>query len=150
MPFNRVLRREPRRVVIRVIRHALHELGIEAVAVYSTADADSLHTRLADRAVCASGRRPRSTVTCASCRSSRRPRRHAVTPCTRGGVPGGEPGLRHGLRAERAVFVGPSADVMERMGDKTHAKSELRAAGVPVLPGHGRADDVRGGPARRR
>ena len=51
MPFNRVLIANRGEVAVRVIR-GLHELGIEAVAVYSQADEGALHTRLADRAVC--------------------------------------------------------------------------------------------------
>ena len=43
------------------------------------------------------------------------------------------------------VFVGPSADVMERMGDKARAKAEMRAAGVPLVPGNGRRRLARGG-----
>ena len=65
-PFNRILIANRGEVAVRVIR-ALHELDIEAVAVYSTADKDSLHVKLADRAVCLG---PRTT----SSSSARRPR----------------------------------------------------------------------------
>src|SRR5213082_3382460 len=93
--FSRVLVANRGEVAVRVIR-ALHELGIEAVAVYSTADKGALHTRLADH-----------------------------------------PGW--GFLAESAafvracdendlVFVGPTAETMERMGDKALAKAELARA----------------------
>ena len=134
MPFNRVLVANRGEVAVRVIR-ALHELGIEAVAVYSTADAGSLHTRLADRAVCIgpppaidSYLRIPSIVAAAETT-----RCDAVHPGW--GFLAENPAFVTACEQNELVFVGPSADVMERMGDKTRAKAELAAAGVPIVPG---------------
>jgi acetyl-CoA carboxylase biotin carboxylase subunit len=116
--FSRVLVANRGEVAVRVIR-CLHELGIEAVAVYSTVDRDSLHARLADRAVCI-GPPPaaESYLRIASLVGAAETTRcDAVHP-------------GWGFLAENAafvtaceendlVFIGPSADVMERMGDKT-------------------------------
>jgi acetyl-CoA carboxylase biotin carboxylase subunit len=132
--FQRVLVANRGEIAVRVIR-ALHELGIEAVAVYSTADADALHVRLADRAV-RIGPPPANqsylnipTIVAAA----------ATTGCD-----AVHPG--YGFLSENAdfvracedndlVFVGPPADVMEKMGDKARAKAEMKAAGVPLVPG---------------
>jgi acetyl-CoA carboxylase, biotin carboxylase subunit len=132
--FSRVLVANRGEIAVRVIR-ALHELGIEAVAVYSTADADSLHVRLADRAV-------RIGPPAASESYLNIPSIVAAASTT--GCEAVHPG--YGFLAENAefvrmceandlVFVGPSAHVMERMGDKALAKAEMRAAGVPLVPG---------------
>jgi acetyl-CoA carboxylase biotin carboxylase subunit len=132
--FNRVLVANRGEVAVRVIR-ALHELGVEAVAVYSTADRDSLHVRLADRAVCIgppaaaeSYLRIPSVVGAAE-----------TTRCD-GVHPGWgflaeNPAFVTACEQNELVFVGPGADVMERMGDKTRAKVELEAADVPVVAG---------------
>jgi acetyl-CoA carboxylase biotin carboxylase subunit len=121
-------------IAVRVIR-ALHELGIEAVAVYSTADRDALHVELADRAVCIG---PPSSA------ESYLKIPNVVAAAETTGCEAVHPG--YGFLAENPafvraceesnlVFVGPPAEVMERMGDKVHAKEELRAAGVPLVPG---------------
>ena len=123
---------------MRVIR-ALHELGIEAVAVYnSTADSDALHVRLADRAVC---------ITPAAADSYLRiPSVIAAAATT--GAEAVHPGygfLSENPQPARAcadnepVFVGPSPEVMERMGDKARAKTELgrpgcRSCRAPTAP----------------
>jgi acetyl-CoA carboxylase, biotin carboxylase subunit len=119
---------------VRVIR-ALHELGVEAVAVYSTADEHSLHVRLADRSV-------RIGPPAAAESYLNIPALIAAAETT--GCEAVHPG--YGFLSENAefvrtceendlVFIGPSAEVMERMGDKVQAKAEMRAAGVPLVPG---------------
>jgi len=119
---------------VRVIR-ALHELGVEAVAVHSTADEDSLPVRLADRSV-------RIGPPAASESYLNIPA--VVTAAETTGCEAVHPG--YGFLSENAdfvraceendlVFIGPPAEVMERMGDKARAKAEMRAAGVPLVPG---------------
>jgi acetyl-CoA carboxylase, biotin carboxylase subunit len=132
--FSRVLVANRGEVAVRVIR-ALHELGVEAVAVYSTVDADALHVRMADDAVCIG-------PPAASASYLRIP--NVVAAATTTGCDGVHPGF--GFLSENPafvracednglVFVGPPAEVMEKVGDKTRAKDEMRAAGVPLVPG---------------
>jgi acetyl-CoA carboxylase, biotin carboxylase subunit len=132
--FSRVLVANRGEVAVRVIR-ALHELGVEAVAVYSTADAGSLPTRLADRAVCVgpapaaeSYLRIPSIVAAAETTGC-----DAVHPGW--GFLAENPDFVRACERNDLVFIGPGAEVMARMGDKALAKSELRAAGVPLVPG---------------
>src|SRR5436190_11555346 len=132
--FSRVLVANRGEIAVRVIR-ALRELGIEAVAVYSTADRDAAHVRLADRAVCIGPPPPgESYLNIPSVIAA------AVTTGCEAVHPG------YGFLAENPafvlacvdndlVFVGPDADVMARMGDKVEAKAAMRAAGVPLVPG---------------
>src|SRR5438552_3296777 len=134
MRFRRVLVANRGEVAVRVVR-ALHELVIEAVAVYSTADAGAPHTRLADRAVCIGP--PPAADSYLNIPS-------IVAAAETTGCEAVHPGW--GFLAENTafvracndndlVFVGPDADVMARMGDKVEAKRELAAAGVPLVPG---------------
>jgi len=132
--FSRVLVANRGEIAVRVIR-ALHELGIEAVAVYSTADAGALHTRLADRAVCIgppsateSYLKIPSVVAAAETTGC-----EAVHPGY--GFLSENPDFVHACEDNDLVFIGPDADVMARMGDKVEAKRELAEAGVPLVPG---------------
>jgi acetyl-CoA carboxylase biotin carboxylase subunit len=139
--FRRVLVANRGEVAVRVIR-ALHENDIEAVAVYSTADRDSLHVRLADRAIHIGP--PQATESYLKIPS-------VIAAATTTGCDAVHPGW--GFLAENPafveacadndlVFIGPSAEVMARMGDKVRAKAELKAADVPLVPGTEGATDL--------
>src|SRR5579862_1660643 len=132
--FRRVLVANRGEIAVRVIR-ALHELDVEAVAVYSTADEDALHVRLADRAVRIGP--PPAAQSYLSIPS-------VIAAAATTGCEAVHPG--YGFLSENdefvrmcedneLVFIGPPADVMARMGDKALAKQEMRAAGVPLVPG---------------
>jgi acetyl-CoA carboxylase, biotin carboxylase subunit len=134
MPFNRVLVANRGEVAVRVIR-ALHELDIEAVAVYSTIDKDSLHVRLADRAVC---------IGPAAAAESYLRIPSVIAAGNTTGCQAVHPGW--GFLAENAafaeacaendlVFIGPSSEILALMGDKASAREQMRAAGVPLAPG---------------
>jgi len=132
--FSRVLVANRGEIAVRVIR-ALHELGIEAVAVYSTADRDALHVSLADRSVCIgppaaaeSYLRIPSIIAAAETTGC-----EAVHPGY--GFLAENPAFVHACDESDLTFIGPPAEVMERMGDKVQAKREMRAVGVPVVPG---------------
>ncbi len=132
--FERVLVANRGEIAVRVIR-ALHELGVEAVAVYSTADRDALHVRMADHAVCI-GPPPAvqsylaipSVIAAAGTTGCQ-----AVHPGY--GFLSENPAFVRACADNDIVFIGPSADVMEQLGDKARAKTELKAAGVPLVPG---------------
>jgi acetyl-CoA carboxylase biotin carboxylase subunit len=132
--FSSVLVANRGEIAVRVIR-ALHELGIEAVAVYSTADRDSLHVRLADQAVCIGSPAPAESylripnVIAAAANTGC----EAVHPGY--GFLAESPAFVEACEANDLVFIGPSSAVMTVLGDKVTAKTELGAAGVPLVPG---------------
>src|SRR5438105_5430049 len=132
--FRRILVANRGEIAVRVIR-AAHELGIEAVAVYSTADEDAKHVRMADRAV-RIGPPPAaqsylnipSIVAAAQTNAC-----DAVHPGY--GFLAENPAFVLACEQSDLVFVGPDAELMERMGDKVRAKAEMAAADVPVVSG---------------
>jgi acetyl-CoA carboxylase, biotin carboxylase subunit len=132
--FSRVLVANRGEIAVRVIR-ALHELDVEAVAIYSTADRDAPHVQMADRAVhigpppaAESYLRIPSVVAAAVTTGC-----DAVHPGY--GFLAENPAFVEACVDNDLVFVGPPADVMATMGDKISAKRAMRAADVPTVPG---------------
>ena len=132
--INKVLIANRGEIALRIIR-TCHEMGIHKVAVHSTADSDSLHVRFADEAVCIGPPASRDSYL-------RPDRLIAAAEVT--GADAIHPG--YGFVAENAefaaicedhglVFIGPTAETIRLMGDKSLAKDTMRAAGVPVVPG---------------
>ncbi|MGW3009009.1 acetyl-CoA carboxylase biotin carboxylase subunit [Streptomyces sp. NPDC001219] len=137
-------------IAVRVIR-TLRALGIRSVAVFSDADADARHVREADTAV---------RIGPAPAAESYLSVERLLDAAARTGAQAVHPG--YGFLAENAafaravtdaglVFIGPSADAIELMGDKIRAKETVREAGVPVVPGSsgsGLSDDQLAAAAR--
>jgi acetyl-CoA carboxylase biotin carboxylase subunit len=132
--FKKILIANRGEIALRVIR-TCKEMGIKTVSVYSTADKDSLHVRFADEAVCIGP--PKSAQSYLSIPS-------IMTAAEITNADGIHPG--YGFLAENAAFaeicnahqvkfIGPTADMIRAMGDKITAKTTMKQAGVPVIPG---------------
>lgn len=132
--FKKILIANRGEIALRVIRTA-KEMGIKTVAVYSTADKDSLHVRFADEAVCI-GPPPSSES------YLRIPNIIAAAEITNSDAI--HPG--YGFLSENAIFskvcaengikfIGASPEMIDSMGDKANAKITMAAAGVPTIPG---------------
>lgn len=132
--FNKVLIANRGEIAVRVIR-ACRELNIPTVAVYSTADRNSMHVRLADESVC---------IGEAAANQSYLNLANIISAAQNTGADAIHPG--YGFLAENAYFaalcqthelkfVGPTAQVIEMMGDKVQAREMAHQAGVPLVPG---------------
>ena len=132
--FKKVLIANRGEIALRVIR-TCKEMGISTVAVYSTADKESLHVRFADEAVCigpAAGSESYLNI----------PNIIAAAEITNADAvhPGygflSENSKFSRICAENGLkFIGPSPDMIDRMGDKATAKATMKEAGVPTIPG---------------
>jgi len=133
--FNRIMIANRGEIACRVIKTA-QRLGIEAVAVYSTADSNSLHVRLADAAYCI-GEAP----ACASylnieaiINAAKRAQVEAIHPGY--GFLSENPAFAEACEAAGIVFVGPSVAALNAMGSKQLAKQLLEKTAVPLVPGY--------------
>ena len=132
--FKKILIANRGEIALRIIR-TCREMGIRTVAVYSTADKDSLHVRFADEAVCIG--KPQSSDSYLNIQ-------HIMAAAEITNADAIHPG--YGFLAENAnfaeicaqyniKFIGPTPDMIRRMGDKITAKETMIKAGVPVIPG---------------
>ncbi len=132
--FNKILIANRGEIALRIIR-ACRELGVKSVMVYSQADADSLPVRLADEAVCIGPPPPNKSYLLIE---------RIISVAEICDVDAIHPG--YGFLAENAhfaevckacniTFIGPSADQIRAMGDKSVARKTMKKAGVPITPG---------------
>jgi acetyl-CoA carboxylase biotin carboxylase subunit len=137
--FSRILIANRGEIAVRVIR-ACREMGIESVAVYSEADEQAFHTTLADRAVLigpAAASESYLSVE-AIVGAARASGAQAVHPGY--GFLSENPSLPTACQEAGITFIGPPADVIDRMGSKIAARRLAQEAGVPVVPGETPAD----------
>ena len=132
--FKKVLVANRGEIAVRIIR-TLKEMGITAVAIYSTADRESLHVQLADEAVCVGGPKAKDSYL---------NMKNILAAAIGTGAEAIHPG--YGFLSENAefarlcescglTFIGPKPETIDLMGNKEHAREQMKQAGVPVIPG---------------
>ena len=132
--FNKILIANRGEIALRIIR-ACREMGIQTVAVYSEADREALHTMLADEAIC---------IGPAASSQSYLNMERILSACVVTQADAIHPGF--GFLSENArfaelcekcsiAFIGPSAEIINRMGNKSEARKTMMEAGIPVVPG---------------
>ncbi len=132
--FRRILIANRGEIAVRVIR-ACTEMGIESVAVYSTADKDSLHVQLATQAVCIGPAPAKDSYLNenAILQVAKSTRCEAIHPGY--GFLSENADFADRCAEEGLIFIGPSGDAIRKMGDKSQARAIMKKNGVPVVPG---------------
>ena len=139
--FSKILIANRGEIAVRIIR-ACREMGISTVAVYSQADKDALHVSIADESYCIGGPQVGDSYLNMAA---------ILTVAVISGAQAIHPG--YGLLSENAKFVslcekcniefiGPSSEMISKLGDKDEARRTMRNAGVPVTPGTDIIEDV--------
>lgn len=133
--FKKILIANRGEIAARVIR-SCHSMGIKAVAIYSEADENALHVKMADEAYLVGGPRVNESYLNVA---------KIIEVAKEANVDAIHPG--YGLLSENAnfaktcqenglVFIGPTSEVIEQMGSKIKARASMKAAGVPIVPGN--------------
>ena len=143
-PISRLLVANRGEIALRIVR-ACRELGIESVAVCSTADAGAPHVRAADRAATIGPPHPRDSYLSigAIIDAARETKADAVHPGY--GFLSEDPEMAAACGDAGLVWVGPPADVIARLGSKIEARRLMQEAGVPIVPGETPADQTDAG-----
>lgn len=132
--FSKVLVANRGEIAVRIIR-SLKELGIKSVAIYSTADRESLHVQLADEAVCVGTARPQDSYL---------NMKNILAAAVGTGAQAIHPGFGFLSENSRFVemcedcgitFIGPRSETIDLMGNKANARVQMQNSGVPVIPG---------------
>ncbi len=132
--FNKILIANRGEIAVRIIR-ACREMGIQTVAVYSEIDKNALHTQMADEAICIGS--PKASESYLNMN-------RVLSACVVTGAEAIHPGF--GFLSENAqfasmcadcniTFIGPDSKIIDMMGNKSNARAQMIAAGVPVVPG---------------
>lgn len=132
--FKKILIANRGEIAVRIIR-ACHEFGISAVAVYSEADKDSLHVKLADESYCIGKCFPKDTYLSMN---------NIINIAVHSKADAIHPG--YGFLSESSLFarncekfnicfIGPHYDIIDKLGEKSNAKDTMKKAGVPIVPG---------------
>ena len=132
--FKKILVANRGEIAVRIIR-ACKELNIPTVAIHSDVDSDSMHVRLADESICVGSRQPQNSYLNVGA---------IMSAADLTGVDAIHPG--YGFLSEnyhfaeivtknKIKFIGPSAEIMKKMGDKIEAKRTAKKLGIPIIEG---------------
>lgn len=132
--FRKILIANRGEIAVRIIR-ACREMNIRTVAVYSEADRDALHTQLADESICIGPAQPSESYL-----NMERIISTAITVGADAIHPGfgflsENPRFVELCEKYQIVFIGPSSELIQKMGNKSEAKNTMKQAGIPIVPG---------------
>ena len=132
--FKKVLIANRGEIAVRVIR-ALRDLGVRSVAIYTKEDTKSLHVQLADQRICIGEGAAKDNYLNIErvIQAARNMACDAIHPGY--GLLAENPDFARACEENDITFIGPSAEIIEKMGDKSEARKLMKAAGVPIVPG---------------
>jgi len=138
--FEKILIANRGEIAVRIMRTA-REMGVKTVAVYADVDAKALHVLTADEAVCLGESEPAQSYLNAEkiIDAAKQTSAQAIHPGY--GFLAENPAFAQAVVDAGLVFIGPTAEVMAKLGDKTEARRLMADSGVPIIPGMTSADD---------